>query len=385
MEPVTHILTGAALARTGLNRRAAYATLAMAIAAQLPDIDTLWGLRGPVEAFTHHRGITHTFLGVPFEAAAVVGGCYLLHTFRLSRAKRAELAGKTGSKPLTKAPLAWGWLYLFCVLALLSHILLDYTNNYGVRPFFPFNPRWYAGSFVFIFDPLLFAFLLLPVVMPALFALVASEVGSRRKPFRGQAWAIGALTLVVCLWSLRAVEHGRAVAIASSQTLVPPPPVDDAGGANESPQTPLQPVEVIASPDPFNPFRWHIATDFGDFYQLATANVRDQTLTPTQTRYAKPARTAALIAAEKSALGCAFMDWSPMPFVSVSEPGDPGRVTTPEDTSRTAVDTVVTFRDPRFMGDVPLMRSARAPLTAVVELDPQNRVVRQTMDGRTER
>ena len=60
MEPVTHILTGVCLARTGLNRRAAYATLTMAVAAEFPDIDTLWGLRGPVEGFAHHRGNTHT-------------------------------------------------------------------------------------------------------------------------------------------------------------------------------------------------------------------------------------------------------------------------------------------------------------------------------------
>ena len=34
MEPVTHFLTGACLARTGFNRRTAYATLAMTLAAE---------------------------------------------------------------------------------------------------------------------------------------------------------------------------------------------------------------------------------------------------------------------------------------------------------------------------------------------------------------
>ena len=36
-------------------------------------------------------------------------------------------------------------------------LLLDWTNNYGLRPFFPFNPRWYAGSFVFIAEPVMWA------------------------------------------------------------------------------------------------------------------------------------------------------------------------------------------------------------------------------------
>ena len=56
MEPVTHILTGAVLARAGLNRKAAYMTVAMAIAAEFPDIDTVWSALGPVTGFEHHRG-----------------------------------------------------------------------------------------------------------------------------------------------------------------------------------------------------------------------------------------------------------------------------------------------------------------------------------------
>src|SRR5271155_5230513 len=82
MEPVTHFLTGACLGRTGFNRRTAYATLAMTLAAEAPDLDVLWGLRGPVAVLEHHRGITHTFLGAPFVALAVTGTVYLWHRFR---------------------------------------------------------------------------------------------------------------------------------------------------------------------------------------------------------------------------------------------------------------------------------------------------------------
>ena len=73
MEPVTHFLTGAVLSRAGFNRRTAYATLAMTLAAEAPDLDVLWGFRGPVAVLEHHRGITHTFLGAPFVALAVTG------------------------------------------------------------------------------------------------------------------------------------------------------------------------------------------------------------------------------------------------------------------------------------------------------------------------
>ena len=97
MDPVTHVLTGAVLARTGFNRRAAYATLAMAAAAEFPDIDYVWSFFGPIVGLQHHRGITHTFLAVPFEALLITGIAYGVHRLRKS--------------PITKANIAWGWLY----------------------------------------------------------------------------------------------------------------------------------------------------------------------------------------------------------------------------------------------------------------------------------
>jgi len=203
MEPVTHFLTGACLARAGFNRKAAYATLAMTLAAEMPDLDVVWGAGGPVTAFEHHRGITHTFLGVPFEAAAIVGVVWGIHRWRLRRRERDEREARRHPRPgatapslatdeplirpLTAAPVRWGWLYLFALIALLSHLLLDWTNNYGLRPFYPFDPHWYAGSFVFIFEPVMFAVLAVGLCAPALFGLIAGEVGARKPAFRGAA------------------------------------------------------------------------------------------------------------------------------------------------------------------------------------------------------
>src|SRR5579883_1304930 len=52
-------------------------------------------------------------------------------------------------------PPRWGMLFGFAYIAGLSHILLDYTNNYGVRPFWPFWEKWYSWDIVFIAEPLL--------------------------------------------------------------------------------------------------------------------------------------------------------------------------------------------------------------------------------------
>ncbi len=95
MDPFTHLLTGACLARAGFNRKAAYATAAMIVAADLPDIDTLWGIGGPVAALQHHRGWTHTFFGVPFEAAAVVAVAWLWHRWRSRRRNLRTARGRT--------------------------------------------------------------------------------------------------------------------------------------------------------------------------------------------------------------------------------------------------------------------------------------------------
>jgi inner membrane protein len=412
MEPVTHLLTGACLARAGCNRRAAYVTATMVVAAQFPDIDTLWGLRGPVESFTHHRGITHTFLGLPFEAALLVAGTYGVHRWRVRRRDRAvnvSVGERVPPKPLTKAPVRWGELYGFVLLALLSHLLLDFTNNYGLRPFFPFNPHWYAASIVFIFDPLIFALLVSALVLPSLFGLVSSEVGAKRQAFRGRGLAIAALVGIVAIWTFREVEHNRAVDLAMAQSFAYVPESsaavpESAAAMPENAATPdntdgvlpnitpdvspinLQAQRVVASPDPLNPFHWSVATDFGPVYQLAEVDLRNGSVTPDETTYPKPARSPAVLAAQASPLGRAYIDWSSMPIVSE---GAGAAAEDAEGPLPGAAATVV-FRDPRFMGGADWLRDwmhlgGRTPLTGQVTLDAHGRVLRESMDGRTER
>lgn len=397
MEPVTHVLTGACLARAGWNRRAAYATLAMATAAELPDIDTVWSLKGPVESFLHHRGITHTFLGIPFEAALVVALCAGLHRWR-ERKRTRERASLT--EPLTAAPVRWGALYLFTVVALLSHILLDYTNNYGVRPFFPFNPKWYAGSIVFIFDPLLFLLLVGALVLPSLFALIGHEVAGKRDRFVGAGWARAALILIVGLWVFRAYEHSQALSVASLQTLRAPvtdptqsAPAPSGVGASapstgqptpEPPRPLLLPRRILASPDPLSPFRWYTATDFGSVYQLATVDTTSGGYSPERVLN-QAGLSAPVLGAMASPLGRAYLDWSPMPWLSVSST-EAGVVDDEAAIPGARHALVVNFEDPRFMGSLSFLKSRPTPpLTGTVVVDPSGRVLGQAIDGKVER
>ena len=185
MEPLTHFLTGACIGRAGFNRKTAYATLAAVLAAEAADLDILWGFAGPVEELKHHRGITHTLIGAPVVAGGVVVGAVGLsidgrerrRSLTVSRALMNEDPGQWlpvpkceghGAPPLLKKrakEIHWGWLYLTALIAALSHILLDWTNDYGVRPFFPFNSRWYEASIIFIAEPVIWALLLLALII----------------------------------------------------------------------------------------------------------------------------------------------------------------------------------------------------------------------------
>ena len=359
MEPVTHMLTGAVLARAGLNRRAAYMTFAMVIAAEFPDIDTLWGLGGPLTGFEHHRGITHTFVALPFEAALITLCFYLAHRLRKGPSRRE------------KAPANWPWLYGGTLVALLSHLLLDWTNNYGVRPFFPFNPHWYAGSFVFIFEPVLFAILLLALVMPALFALINAEVGVRKQAFRGRPAAIAALAAVAVLYLFRYTEHARALTLAAANA-----------SQNASADASQTATRFFANPHPTDPFTWSLVSETPGAYLLSTVDTRTglfATASPGDTLYKAPG-SLAVLAAKRSELGRIYLDWSMYPVISE----------TPDNTDPRRTLTLVTFADARFMYDTVLGQGREHPaLTGSVLLDMQapegQRVVETRMGSRLQK
>jgi inner membrane protein len=264
----------------------------------------------------------------------------------------------------------WGLLYSFALIALVSHILLDWTNNYGVRPFFPFNPRWYAGSFVFIFEPAMFALLLIGLAAPSLFGLIGGEVGARKAAFRGRGWAIFALAAVAALWGWRYYEHDAAVQLASSAAYGP-----DATGAEV--------LRVSASPYPGNPYRWHTVVETPTFYQMATIDTLRSTVETdaSQDLFYKPAETIATTAAKRSWLGHVYLDWSSWPIVT-----EDGPIAAPYAPAGAPGWTAVDFRDLRFAYDTSLIQGREnPPLSAVVYVDSTGEVERMEFGGKVQR
>ncbi|HUX28600.1 MAG TPA: metal-dependent hydrolase, partial [Terracidiphilus sp.] len=325
----------ACIGRAGLNRKTAYATLAAVLAAEAADIDILWSLAGPVEELKHHRGITHTFLGAPFVAGAAVGVVWLWNYWRERRRSRKANEADTGTNEPAAAgrqKIRWGLLYLTALIAALSHLLLDWTNNYGLRPFFPFNPRWYAGNLVFIVEPVFYGLFFVALVLPWLLGLADSEIGVRRKPFRGRGWAIFALTGMVVLWCVRWAEQAQARAMVENLQLTTEPVTRMA----------LEPYMV-------NPFRWHLILETADYYQTGEIDTRSGEITsdPVRDTIYKPADTPAVEAAKQTLLGQVYLDWGRWAVVRDVGP-EPVAALAPPDLPPGRTWTTVEFSDLRF-------------------------------------
>ncbi len=165
MDNVTHALAGcllAAVTTTLVKQRAeplegippTFGRVAVTlgvITAELPDADLIYagpmlGI-GKLGYLLHHRGHTHTVLFAVASALLVWGALLAFWPAWRRSASR--------------------WPLLALALAgTLSHLLLDYTNSYGVHPFWPLDNRWFYGDAVFIVEPWLWI-----IALPPLFLL----------------------------------------------------------------------------------------------------------------------------------------------------------------------------------------------------------------------
>lgn len=162
MDTLTHCAIGAAIGEVALGRKLGNrAMLWGALLGNLPDIDVVLSpFTDSVHLLTYHRGLTHSLL-VTLAAAPLLG-------WLLARRYRKEGVG-------------WQRSTLLCLLALLSHLLLDACTTYGTPLLLPFSPHRFAFNNIFILDP----FYTTPLLVCTLAAL-----GIRRaSPWRRQlAW-----------------------------------------------------------------------------------------------------------------------------------------------------------------------------------------------------
>jgi inner membrane protein len=193
VDNVTHTLFGLALAKTGLERSTPKATLALLIGANLPDLDLLAWFGGHISYLNYHRGLSHALSGLVCEAFLLAAILLVAHRMRSKHA----------------SPANFRMLFLTSLAGLGSHTLLDYTNSYGIRPFLPFDGRWFAADLVFIVDPWMLTILAGGLLLPFLFRLIQQEIGAKATGYRGSA--LVALSLIVAFWIGKWFAHEKAL------------------------------------------------------------------------------------------------------------------------------------------------------------------------------
>lgn len=140
MDNLTHSLVGLAAAKAGLERLSPGATAVSIIAANAPDADILTLVGGRWAYLHHHRGITHSIVGT-LALALIIPFTFYLVDLSIARFRRQPRQLKLRG------------LLLASLIASATHPLMDWTNNYGVRPLLPWNGQWFYGDLVFILDP----------------------------------------------------------------------------------------------------------------------------------------------------------------------------------------------------------------------------------------
>ncbi len=272
MDNVTHSLTGLMISRAAM-KPAPRAALMMILAANVPDIDVVSGLGGPLSYIEWHRSYTHSLAFAPLMA-------------------------------LIPLVLVWRFsmvFYVFSLIGVFSHLLLDWTNVYGIRLLLPFSQRWLRLDQTDIVDPWILAIFFLALAAPALARMVSSEIGSKKSSGARRGWAWFALAAVLAYEGARMAAHTRAIAVMNAHLF---------NGVIAR--------RITATPAGMNPWRWRGIAEADNFADIVPVDVAGQ-FDPGEGRidYGAPA-SPAIEAARSTRPFEAFARFNQLPFWRVT-------------------------------------------------------------------
>jgi inner membrane protein len=284
MDPLTHTATGLFLSRAGLKRWTPLATPILLLAANAPDIDIVALFGGSLNYLHWHRNLTHSLAAMPvmaFLAVAVV-------------------------RVVSRKAVPWAGAFAAALLGVASHVLLDWTNGYGIRLFLPFSPRWLELDLTSLFDPWIWAIASLAILGPFIARLVGSEISSSavkpRHYGRGFAWF--ALVFLILYNFGRSALHDRAIATLDSRVYQG-----------------VSPSRVAAFPSS-NPWLWHGLVETPDFVAMVDVNLLQDFDPARATVFHKPDPDPALDAARTTRTFQEFLRFSQFPLWRVSPAPD---------------------------------------------------------------
>ena len=180
MDSLTQIVLGSAVGYAVLgNKVGRKAAIYGAILGTLPDLDVLLPYGGEVEAFTYHRGFSHSLLVHLLISPLIV---WLITTCHQGTAVYKK---------------HWFWLTLLC---LSTHGILDSFTVYGTQLLWPITEYPFAVSNLFIIDPI--------YTLPLLLAFIVVFLPNIKfvNVFKVNVFALIISSLYVC-WSLVAKTY----------------------------------------------------------------------------------------------------------------------------------------------------------------------------------
>jgi inner membrane protein len=218
MDNITHSLIGVAVGEWALQRASAtdpksekkrrrFWLATSILGNNFPDLDILYTsiTPAPLGSLLHHRGHTHTLVGLIPQWILIFGLFWLFRKMlRLDTLSRKD----------------WTGAGLLCTLGLLLHIFADSWNSYGVHPFFPFWNGWVYGDAIFIVEPFLWIVLsvmilltgqtvlrIVPLILSA--ALLAFGVYQKYIGFLGLIILVGVFSLLLAVYRSRRSSIAR--------------------------------------------------------------------------------------------------------------------------------------------------------------------------------
>lgn len=262
MDNLTHSLVGLMLARTGLEKTTPHGTVMMVLAANAPDIDAIFWFGGPQMYLEWHRSYPHAMAFAPLVA---------LLPMLLARAK-------------------FSWQsFLAALIGVFSHLLLDWTNSYGILLALPFSWHRFRLDIANVFDVWIWAILLGGSLAMAL------GRGARRK------WAWATLSALLLFEGFRLVSHARAVDVMSSRLYQ--------GAA---------PQRITALPGAFNPLAWRGVIEDPGFVIIVPVDVAERFDGRAERLYPMAPPIPAIDAALRTRPFQVFSSWSQLPFWKVT-------------------------------------------------------------------
>ena len=229
VDPFSHVLSGALLARASAHRRTALPlrlrVAAGCGAALFPDIDVALRLVDTLTYLNLHQGITHSLVMLP------------VWTFLLSALFAVFTNRRTAD---FFAPVALG---------LSIHVAGDLITAYGLQLFTPLSQQHFSLSWAFVIDPVI------------TLILATGALLSWLRPDQRSA-AIGALVLVACYLGFLSQQHREALSIAQVRAAT-----HDLSQAS-------------AWPQPLSPYHWKLVVSDESHHQQAHVNLREHAPLP---------------------------------------------------------------------------------------------------------